>query len=141
MIASKRICLNIICTLFFTFRYHIWHKSRSSPVSKIHLTRISGCANPMVYECAFLNLAIYTVFSTFHHRNLIQSIKIYLEHTWRVSIYNITVALIIISVRGHLSTREYQVKMNLMASFPYLALKNIQRRCPKTCSTTSGALD
>ncbi len=80
-----------------------------------------------VYECAFLNLAIYRVFSSFHDGYLIQSTKIYLEHTWRVSIYNTTVALTIISVSGQLSTHEYQVKMNLMASFPYLALKNIDQ--------------
>ena len=63
-----------------------------------------------MYERAFVNFAIYRVFRQYHHRSLIQSCNIYLEHSSRVSICSTTVAQCIISVCGCLNISKDQVK-------------------------------
>ena len=109
-IASNTICVNIISTMFFSVRYHIWHINRLCLVYKTHFSWFFEWTTPTVYECAFLNFAVYRVFRQFHHRNLIQSSNIYLKHSSRVSICSTTVSLYIISVCGHINIPEDQAK-------------------------------
>ena len=96
--------------MFSPLRYHIWHISRLCLVSKTHFSWFVEWTTTIVYERAFVNFAIYRVFRQYHHRNLIQSSNIYLEHSSRVSICSTTVAQCIISVCGCLNISKDQVK-------------------------------